>query len=57
MRTETDPVTWMQAGAAALGAEKRSDEAPRSRSWSGRVAEMRSAAGWYGRPPLSGGSG
>ena len=28
MRTETDPVTGMQAGAAALGAEERSDEAP-----------------------------
>ena len=27
MRTETDPVTGMQAGAAALGAEERSDEA------------------------------
>ena len=30
MRTETDPVTGMQAGAAALGAEERSDEAPRA---------------------------
>ena len=30
MSTETDPVTGMQAGAAALGAEERSDEAPRA---------------------------
>ena len=29
MRTETDPVTGTQAGAAPLGAEERSDEAPR----------------------------
>ena len=29
MRTETGPVTGTQAGAAALGAEERSDEAPR----------------------------
>ena len=29
MRTETDPVTGTQAGAAPLGVEERSDEAPR----------------------------
>ena len=29
MRTETDPVTGTRAGAVALGAEERSDEAPR----------------------------
>ena len=28
MRTETDPVTGTQAGAAPLGAKERSDEAP-----------------------------
>ena len=40
MRTETDPVTGTQAGAAPLGVEERSDEAPaglrgRQRSSSG----------------------
>ena len=30
MRSEIDPVTGMEAGAAALGAEERSDEAPRA---------------------------
>ena len=30
MRAETDPGTGRQAGAAALGVEERSDEAPRA---------------------------
>ena len=38
MRTETDPVTGMQAGAAALGAEERSDEAPRAEDQQERSA-------------------
>ena len=36
MRTETDPVTGTQAGAAPLGAEERSDEAPRGEVGQGR---------------------
>ena len=38
MRTETDPVTGTQAGAAPLGAEERSDEAPRGEVGQGRPA-------------------
>ena len=39
MRTETDPVTGTQAGGAPLGAEERSDEAPRGACVSGMLAE------------------
>ena len=38
MRTETDPVTGTQAGAAPLGAEERSDEAPRGEVGQDRLA-------------------
>ena len=30
MRAERDPMRWKDAGASALGAEERSDEAPRA---------------------------
>ena len=38
MRSETDPATAMQASAAALGAEERSDEAPRAEGGQDRPA-------------------
>ena len=38
MRTERDPVTGMEAGAAALGVEERSDETPRAEVGRERLA-------------------
>ena len=38
MRSKIDPATGMQAGAAAMGPEERSDEAPRAKDGQDRPA-------------------